>query len=110
MKNTMKVLVALVLVVVTLMGGVAMAEASKGARKMSVKVAMTNGKDLCFGDTVTLKAIVKGADAAAYTLSWEVKEGKHDWKALGETNATYTFTVTEQNQNFKYRVALITEA
>ncbi|MEF9895041.1 MAG: hypothetical protein RSJ41_07480 [Clostridia bacterium] len=106
MKNTMKVLVVMMMVLAILTGASALAD--KKGSKPSVKVVMENKGELNFGDTVTLKAVVKNAGDAAYTLSWEVKEGSKSWKTLNEDGATYSFEVTEQNQNFKYRVALVT--
>lgn len=69
------------------------------------KIALVTGGDLFFGDAVTLRAVVENA-TAEYALRWEVNAGS-GWRALeNETEHDYTYTVTEENVTFAYRVVL----
>ena len=69
------------------------------------KIALVTGGDLFFGDAVTLRAVVENA-TAEYALRWEVNAGS-GWQALeNETEHDYTYTVTEENVTFAYRVVL----
>ena len=69
------------------------------------KIVLATGGDLFFGDTVTLRAVVENA-TAEYALRWEVNAGS-GWQALeNETEYDYTYTVTEENVTFAYRVVL----
>lgn len=74
-----------------------------------VEVKLESDGDIYFGDTVTLQAVVKNANAP-YEIRWEFnKDGSEDgWKTIqNETKATYSFKVTEENAGYMYRVVLV---
>ena len=74
----------------------------------TVTVKLVNDGQLYYGDTVTLKAVVKGANAD-YTIRWQLKKpGSDEWKTIsGETSKTYSFTVNEDNAEYAYRAVLV---
>ena len=119
MMKMLKKVVAAMMLVALMMGGVsAMAEsipssqtqaAETSAKKFkgSAKVKLVNKGKLYYGDKITLKAVVKVNKD--YSLQWQVKENGQ-WQDLkGETGKTYSFIVTQENQDTKYRV-MVTEA
>lgn len=76
-----------------------------------VEIKLENEGDIYFGDTVTLRAVVRSANAG-YTIRWEVnKDGSEDgWKVIeDETKDTYSFEVTEENVAYAYRAVLVAE-
>ena len=80
-------------------------KAEQSALSASIK-CLNDGQDIYFGDKVTLKATVKGAEKKV-TIVWEYREtAKSDWKALGVKGEKYSFTVTEQNAAYEYRVVV----
>lgn len=74
-----------------------------------VKIEMENTGDIYYGDTITLKAVVSGANMD-YSIRWEVNDGS-GWKAIsGAGAAEYSFVVTQANAGYAYRVVLTAEA
>ena len=72
----------------------------------SVEIVMEND-EVWLGDVVVLKAIIDNPNGAAYSLQWQVDDGA-GWKDLsGETSDSLSFTVTEQNAEYAYRVVVI---
>lgn len=74
-----------------------------------VDVRLENDGEIFFGDTVTLCAVVRNANAD-YTISWEVdKTGSgNSWETLSnENDTTYSFEVTEENAAYAYRAVLV---
>lgn len=72
----------------------------------SVEIVMEND-EVWLGDVVVLKAIIANPNGAAYSLQWQVDDGA-GWKDLsGETSDSLSFTVTEQNAEYAYRVVVI---
>lgn len=75
----------------------------------TVEIELKNSGDLYFGDTVTLRAVVRDANAE-YAIRWEYFDGS-EWKEIkDEHKDEYKFIVTEDNAEYEYRVVLITEA
>lgn len=132
-KNMMKVLAA-VLVLMTMLTGAASAEktmklGAKNGTKIekrnddfngSVKIKMvTEKKALEAGETVTLKAIVKGGKKVNYTLRWEIGNANGEWKEIDETMAealnisfkkkTMSFPLTAATAGMSFRVAVVTK-
>ena len=71
----------------------------------SVDIEVKNG-DFAFGEEVTLVARVHGAETLSYRLVWEGNDGDDiGWHTIGSGNE-YTFTLTRENMNREYRVAL----
>ena len=74
-----------------------------------VKVKLETEGDLFFGDTVTLRADVRDANAE-YAIRWEMKSEEPDaeWEVIpGETAETYSFAITEENADYAYRAVLV---
>ena len=80
----------------------------KAAFTGTVTVKLVNDGQLYYGDTVTLKAVVKDANAD-YSIRWQIKKpGSDEWKTVsGETSKTYSFTVNENNAEYAYRAVLV---
>ena len=71
-----------------------------------VEVKMLNDGDVYFGDTVKLQAVLTGETSANFTYQWQYDDG-NGWKNISnETNAIYSFTVTEENSVYDYRVVV----
>ena len=69
--------------------------------------AVYDGDTLTFGDTVTLIAVLNGYDSLAYDLKWQSSPDNKAWTDVaGETAASYTFTITEENYTNYWRVAV----
>ena len=69
--------------------------------------AVYDGDTLTFGDTVTLIAVLNGYDSLAYDLKWQSSPDNRSWTDVaGETAASYTFTITEENYTNYWRVAV----
>ncbi len=81
----------------------------KEPKKITAKVKIQNKGKIALGDKVTLKATVKGVKNVEHEIKWQVKVDG-EWKDIeGETHAAYSFTVTEDNANCEWRVAVVTE-
>ncbi len=118
----LKAIAAVVLLVASLMSTVALAEevaadstgmtktVKADAFKGSVKVSIVNKGKIELGDTVTLKAKVKGAKGIAVEINWEVNDGTGWTRIAGETGAKMNFQVTEGNAGCQWRAVAITEA
>ena len=75
----------------------------------TVEIKLVNTGDIYFGDTVTLRAVVRDANTA-YEIRWECNDG-NGWEEIeDEDEMEYDFVVTEENAKLEYRVVLITEA
>lgn len=130
MKKMMRVLAA-VLVLTLVLAGAASAEKTVRLSKKntiskrnddfngSVAIKMVNAKNaVAMGDTVTLKAIVKGGKKVQYTLRWEMYEN-NEWKAIDENmakamgfkmaNKTLSFPLTDATAPLSFRVAVVTK-
>ncbi len=71
--------------------------------KASVSVSILTSGNVHYGDTITLKATVKGLKGVKYALSWEVNDGS-GWETVkGENSSKYSFKVTEKNVQYKWR-------
>ena len=75
----------------------------------TVEVELVNTGDLYYGDTITLRAVVRNANTA-YAIRWESNDGNGWVEIKGEDKDEYKFIVTEENADLEYRVVLITEA
>ena len=77
----------------------------------TVEIKLVNTGDIYFGDTVTLRAIVRGANTD-YEIRWEANDGA-GWVEVRDDDRKddeLTFVVDEDNAKYDYRVVLITEA
>ena len=74
----------------------------------TVVVRLENDGEIFFGDTVTLRAEVRDANAD-YQIRWErSRDGGDSWEIIsGETAGTYSFVVTRENAEYAYRAVLI---
>ena len=75
----------------------------------TVEIKLVNTGDIYFGDTVTLRAVVRDANTA-YEIRWECNDGSGWVEIRDEDELEYDFVVTEENAKLEYRVVLITEA
>lgn len=75
----------------------------------TVEIKLVNTGDIYFGDTVTLRAVVRDANTA-YEIRWECNDGNGWVEIEDEDELEYDFVVTEENAKLEYRVVLITEA
>lgn len=75
----------------------------------TVEIKLVNTGDIYFGDTVTLRAVVRDANTA-YEIRWECNDGNGWVEIEDEDELEYDFVVTEENAKLAYRVVLITEA
>ena len=74
-----------------------------------MEIKLVNTGDIYFGDTVTLRAVVRDANTA-YQIRWECNDGSGWVEIRDEDELEYDFIVTEENAKLAYRVVLITEA
>ena len=74
-----------------------------------MEIKLVNEGDIYFGDTVTLRAVVRDANTA-YEIRWECNDGDGWVEIPDEDELEYEFVVTEENAALAYRVVLITEA
>lgn len=102
MKNTMKKLIALALIVMTMLS---IASVSVLAEEESVIVYAAED-EIFFGDRVTLVAEVSGVEGA-YRIVWEMNDGG-SWEMVG-TGATYSFIADESNALCEYRAIVVVE-
>ena len=83
------------------------AEDELSAERSISTYAVYDGDTLTFGDTVTLIAVLNGYDSLAYDLKWQSSPDNKAWTDVaGETAASYTFTITEENYTNYWRVAV----
>lgn len=75
----------------------------------TVEIEMKNTGELYYGDTVTLRAVIRDANTG-YILRWEVNDGTGWTEIEAADKLEYEFIVLEENAHFEYRVVLITEA
>ena len=89
---------------------VAVIEDEKDANRSVSIFASYEGDTVSYGDTITLKAQLKGYEGVAYTLQWQVSKDNSSWKNIpGETGLTYSIVVSEENANNYYRIAVTTD-
>ena len=89
---------------------VAVIEDEKDANRSVSIYASYEGNTVSYGDTLTLKAQLKGYEGVKYTLQWQVSTDNSTWKNIpGETGMTYSIVVTEENVNNYYRIAVTTD-
>ncbi len=85
----------------------AIVEDELNAERSVSMYAVYDGETLTFGDTVTLIAVLNGYDNLAYDLKWQSSPDDKAWTDVaGETAASYTFTITEENYTNYWRVAV----
>ena len=102
MKNTLKKLIALVLVIVAVMS---IASVSALAENESVTVSAAND-EIYFGDKVVLVATVEGVEGA-YSIVWEMNVGG-SWEMVG-SGSTYSFIADEFTASCQYRAVVVVE-
>ena len=85
----------------------AIVEDELNAERSVSMYAVYDGETLTFGDTVTLIAVLNGYENLAYDLKWQSSPDDKAWTDVaGETAASYTFTITEENYTNYWRVAV----
>lgn len=85
----------------------AIVEDELNAERSISTYAVYDGDTLTFGDTVTLIAVLNGYENLAYDLKWQSSPDDKSWTDVaGETAASYTFTITEENYTNYWRVAV----
>ena len=73
----------------------------------SVSVYVSCGDELSYGDTVELYAVLKGYEGTSYEMQWQVSLDNSSWSDIsGENGSEYELTLTEDNANNYYRVAV----
>ncbi len=73
----------------------------------SVRIKIRNaGKQLYYGDKVTLEAEVKNVEGR-YTVLWQYKAEDNEWKTVHK-GEEYTFTLTEETAAREYRALVVT--
>ena len=102
MKNMMKKLIALALIVMTVMS---IASVGALAEEESVTVSVADDA-IYFGEKVTLVATVNGVEGE-YRIVWEVNAGG-SWEMIG-TGSTYSFIADELTASCEYRAIVVVE-
>ena len=65
------------------------------------------GENVSFLDTVTLYAVLRGYDNCTFTVQWQQSPNGNDWTDItGENELKYSFTVTEDNYDLFWRLAV----
>lgn len=60
-----------------------------------------------FGDQITLHAQLSGYEGLEYTIRWQFKKSADDsWQDMGVQGETCTFTLTRENLDWLFRVAV----
>ena len=73
----------------------------------SVSVYVSCSGELSYGDTVELYAVLKGYEGTSYEMQWQVSTDNSSWSDIsGENGSEYELTLTEDNANNYYRVAV----
>ena len=76
----------------------------------NVRVVLIHDGELCYGDLVTLVAVVENADAADGIIRWETSEAADAGNAGAwmqvSTGTSYSFVVDEQNAWLAYRAVV----
>ena len=89
---------------------VSVIEDEKDAKRSVSIYASYQGDYVSYGDTITLKAVLKGYEGTSYRLQWQVSKDGSSWKNVsGEIGLTYSIVVSEDNANNCYRIAVTTE-
>lgn len=71
-----------------------------------VIISCANGSNVRLGETVTLVAQVFGLGGVAYSMQWQYQCGG-EWHDVGGANGdTYSYTLTENNTAYAWRLAL----
>ena len=102
MKNMMKKLIALALIIVTVLS---LASVSALAENESVTVSAAND-EIYFGDRVTLVASVHGVEGA-YSIVWQMNVGGA-WTRVA-SGSTYSFIADELTASCEYRAIVVVE-
>lgn len=84
------------------------AEEPEAPFEASVRIVLENAGDICYGDRVTLRAVVEAN--AAYTVAWEYYNvhalpDENPWVGL-KKGETYVFDVNEENAALVYRAVV----
>lgn len=75
-------------------------------RKISFYASWDSGKTAPeLGDQVTLHVELSGYEGLIYKIRWQVKQSG-DWQDLDSYGASYTLTLTEENLDWLFRVAV----
>ncbi len=75
-----------------------------------VEIRLVGDGDVCYGDRVILRTVIKNA-SADYSIQWERSNDGGGWEKIdGENGKEYEFVVTEESAHAVYRVALAPDA
>lgn len=73
---------------------------------ITIRVVCLNSGSVRLGDTITLSAQITGLDGFGYTLQWQYLSGGEWHDQSGANGATYSFTLTQENARYQWRVVL----
>lgn len=76
----------------------------------SVTITSNAGAQMYYGDTITLTAGVAGVDPASCQFIWRYNNGGGWTDAASGPDSTYSYELTEQNQNWIWEVEAIVGA
>ena len=89
---------------------VSVIEDAKNENRCVSIYASFSGDCIHYGDRVTLKAKLSGYDDVSCTLQWQFSKDNSSWQDVsGENGTEYSFTVTEDNASYYYRIAVSVE-
>ncbi len=75
-------------------------------RKVSFYVSWDGESAPELGDQITLHAQLSGYEGLTYKIRWQVKRSGGDWQDLGSYGETHTLTLTQENLDWLFRVAV----
>ena len=65
------------------------------------------GNTVSYGDTIKLYAVLKGYENVNYEMQWQVSSDNSSWQNIsGANGSSYSLTVTEDNADNYYRIAV----
>ena len=69
--------------------------------------ASYSGNTVSYGDTIKLYAVLKGYENVSYEMQWQVSSDNSSWQNIsGANGSSYSLTVTEDNADNYYRIAV----
>ena len=69
--------------------------------------ASYSGNTVSYGDTIKLYAVLKGYENVNYEMQWQVSSDNSSWQNIsGANGSSYSLTVTEDNADNYYRIAV----
>ena len=79
--------------------------------KVSVFTSVDGEAFVFFGTEITVSCRLEGFEDTAYTLQWQYTpdDGATVFDVEGATSESFTYTLTEENAGYRYRVVVTTE-